>query len=103
MRIANAVSISARIAASAYSSERGTHMEKIYKLIGKRGRTTVPFEIRMKMRIGYNSLVSYEMKDENTVILRKEKILRSFNSGNPSDFKEKRSSGIFKAPSLSSD
>ena len=51
-----------------------THMEKIYKLIGKRGRTTVPFEIRMKMRIGYNSLVSYEMKDENTVILRKEKI-----------------------------
>ena len=51
-----------------------THMEKIYKLIGKRGRTTVPFEIRMKMRIGYNSLVSYEMQDENTVILRKEKI-----------------------------
>ena len=51
-----------------------TRMEKIYKLIGKRGRTTVPFEIRMKMRIGYNSLVSYEMKDENTVILRHEKI-----------------------------
>ena len=49
-------------------------MEKVYKLIGKKGRTTVPFEIRMKMRIGYNSLVSYEMKDENTVILRKEKI-----------------------------
>ena len=49
-------------------------MEKIFKLIGKKGRTTVPFEIRMKMRIGYNSLVSYEMKDENTVILRHEKI-----------------------------
>ena len=54
--------------------EMKTRMEKIFKLIGKRGRTTVPFEIRMKMRIGYNSLVSYEMKDENTVILRKEKI-----------------------------
>ena len=51
-----------------------TRMEKIFKLIGKRGRTTVPFEIRMTMRIAYNSLVSYEMKDENTVILRKEKI-----------------------------
>ena len=49
-------------------------MEKIYKLIGKRGRTTVPFEIRMKMRLGYNSLVSYELKDEDTLILRKEKI-----------------------------
>lgn len=47
---------------------------KIFKLIGKRGRTTVPFEIRMKMRLGYNSLVSYELKDEDTLILRKEKI-----------------------------
>ena len=28
-------------------------MNKIFKLIGKRGRTTVPFEIRMKMRLGY--------------------------------------------------
>ena len=74
MRIANAVSISARIVASAYSSEGVTHMEKIYKLIGKRGRTTVPFEIRVKMHIGYNSLVSYEMKDDHTVILRHEKI-----------------------------
>ena len=34
-------------------------MEKIYRLIGKRGRTTVPFEIRMKMRIGYNSLTHF--------------------------------------------
>lgn len=49
-------------------------MEKIYKLIGKKGRTTVPFEIRMKMELGYNSLVSYEMKDDNTVILHKEKV-----------------------------
>ena len=48
-------------------------MNKIFKLIGKRGRTTVPFEIRMKMRLGYNSLVSYELKDEDTLILRKEK------------------------------
>ena len=37
-------------------------MNKIFKLIGKRGRTTVPFEIRMKMRLGYNSLVSYELQ-----------------------------------------
>lgn len=49
-------------------------MNKVFKLIGKRGRTTVPFEIRMKMRLGYNSLVSYELKDEDTLILHKEKI-----------------------------
>lgn len=50
------------------------HMEKVYRLIGKRGRTTVPFEIRMKMRLGYNSLISYEMQDDDTVILRREKV-----------------------------
>lgn len=49
-------------------------MEKVYRLIGKRGRTTVPFEIRMKMRLGYNSLISYEMQDDDTVILRREKV-----------------------------
>ena len=54
-------------------------MNKIFKLIGKRGRTTVPFEIRMKMRLGYNSLVSYELKDEDTLILRKEKIESFFS------------------------
>lgn len=50
------------------------HMEKVYRLIGKRGRTTVPFEIRMKMRLGYNSLISYEMQDDDTVIIRREKV-----------------------------
>lgn len=49
-------------------------MNKIYRLIGKRGRITIPFELRTKMSIGYNSLLSYEMKDENTVILRREKV-----------------------------
>ena len=49
-------------------------MNKIYRLIGKEGRTTIPFDIRLKMRIGYNSLLSYEMKDENTIILRREKV-----------------------------
>ncbi len=49
-------------------------MEKIYRIIGKEGRTTIPFALRVKMRIGCNSLLSYEMKDENTIILRREKV-----------------------------
>lgn len=49
-------------------------MNKIYRLIGKKGRTTIPFEIRQKMRIGCNSLLSYEMKDENTIIISREKV-----------------------------
>ncbi len=49
-------------------------MAKTYRLMGKRGRTTIPFEIRMRMRLGTDSLISYEMKDENTVIVRREKV-----------------------------
>ena len=49
-------------------------MNKIYRLIGREGRTTIPFEIRLKMRILNNSLLSYEIKDENTIILRREKV-----------------------------
>ena len=40
-------------------------MNKIYRLIGKEGRTTIPFDIRLKMRIGYNSLLSYASKTLN--------------------------------------
>ena len=42
------------------------------------------------------------MRKESGNVFKEEKV-RSFNAGNPSDFKEQRSSGIFKAPSLSSD
>ena len=49
-------------------------MNKVYRLIGKEGRTTIPFDIRMKMRIGNNSLLSYEIKDDDTIILRREKV-----------------------------
>ena len=40
------------------------------------------------------------MRKESGNVFKEEKA-RSFNAGNPSDFKEQRSSGIFKAPSLS--
>ena len=69
-----AVSITARTAETAFSIKAVGSMSKIYRLIGKEGRTTIPFDIRLKMRIGYNSLLSYEMKDENTIILRREKV-----------------------------
>ena len=42
------------------------------------------------------------MRKESGNVFKEQKA-RSFNAGNPSDFKEQRSSGIFKAPSLSSD
>ena len=47
---------------------------KINKILGKRGRITIPYEIRLKMGFKYNDLVSFEEQDNNTVIIRREKI-----------------------------
>ena len=47
---------------------------KINKILGKRGRITIPYEIRLKMGFKYNDVVSFEEQDNNIVIIRREKI-----------------------------
>lgn len=47
---------------------------KINKILGERGRITIPYEIRLKMGFKYNDMVSFEEQDNNTVIIRREKI-----------------------------
>lgn len=47
---------------------------KINKILGKRGRITIPYEILLKMGFKYNDVVSFEEQDNNTVIIRREKI-----------------------------
>ena len=47
---------------------------KINKILGKRGRITIPYELRLKMGFKYNDVVSFEEQDNNTVIIRREKI-----------------------------
>lgn len=47
---------------------------KIVRVLGKRGRITIPYEIRVRNEIGYNDILSFEEKDANTIILRKERL-----------------------------
>ncbi len=49
-------------------------MKKIVRVLGKRGRITIPYEIRVRNKIGYNDILSFEEKDSNTIILRREKL-----------------------------
>ena len=51
-------------------------MKKIYKILGKRGRITIPCEIRKEMGFAYNDVVSFEM-DGDTVVVKLEKICNS--------------------------
>ena len=49
-------------------------MEKIYKILGKRGRITIPYELRLKHGFAYNDVVSFEETDKDTIVIRREKI-----------------------------
>lgn len=48
--------------------------KKIVRVLGKRGRITIPYQIRVRNKIGYNDILSFEEKDDNTIILRKERL-----------------------------
>lgn len=46
----------------------------IYKVLGKRGRITIPFDIRQRMGFACNDILSFTEQDNHTVIVRREKI-----------------------------
>ena len=48
--------------------------EKIMRILGKKGRTTIPFNIRKELNIKSKDIVSYEIVDDNTVILKRENL-----------------------------
>ncbi len=50
-------------------------MKKLFRILGKKGRITIPFEIRQKLNLGYNDILSFtESGDGRTVIVKREKI-----------------------------
>lgn len=50
-------------------------MLKMFKVLGKRGRITIPFEIRQRVGFSYNDVLSFEESaDGRSVIVKREKI-----------------------------
>ena len=45
---------------------------KIYKILGKRGRITIPCEIRQEMGLEANDVISFEQQDDGTIIIHAE-------------------------------
>ena len=61
-------------------------MNKILRILGKRGRITVPFEIRKNCGFTYNDILSFTQQDDNTVIVKREKLCDGCRGvGRPSD------------------
>ena len=49
-------------------------MKKLLRILGKRGRITIPFEIRQRVGFAYNDVLSFtESEDGRSVIVRREK------------------------------
>lgn len=64
---------------------------KIFKLLGKKGRITIPYAIRQRVGFKYNDVLSFtESSDGRSVIVKRERICKCDLKGIP-DQKEKHS------------
>ena len=50
---------------------------KYYRVIGKKGRTTIPFSMRVRLDIRDNDLISFEETDDGAVLVRREQMCQS--------------------------
>ena len=50
-------------------------MEKMIRVLGKRGRITIPYEIRVETGFQYNDVLSFTVgEDGQSIIIRREKL-----------------------------
>lgn len=49
-------------------------MNKILRILGKKGRITIPYEYRLRLGIRTGDVISFATDGKNEVILKKEKI-----------------------------
>ena len=64
-------------------------MAKTLRILGKRGRITIPYEIRQRVGFAYNDVLSFtEAADGRTVIVRREKICDNCIDREPMEFTE---------------
>lgn len=54
-------------------------MLKIYRVLGKKGRITIPCEIRQRIGFRYNDVLSFTQQDDGSVLVRREKICYNCN------------------------
>lgn len=55
-------------------------MEKLVKVMDNRGRVTIPAEIRCAVGFEYNDVLSFEVGEDDTVIIRKEKVCDCYDA-----------------------
>ena len=57
-------------------------MIQMYRILGKRGRVTIPYEIRQRVGFSYNDVLSFEEADDgSSVTVRREKVCDNCKTG----------------------
>lgn len=54
-------------------------MLKMYRVLGGRGRITIPYEIRKQIGFKYNDILSFTQQDDGSVLVKREKICDNCN------------------------
>ncbi len=49
-------------------------MITMYRILGKRGRITIPYEIRKRIGFKYNDVLSFTQQDDGSVLVKREKV-----------------------------
>ena len=47
-------------------------MMRMLRILGKRGRITIPYEIRQRLGFRPNDVLSFQIMDDRTVLVRRE-------------------------------
>lgn len=64
-------------------------MRKLYRVLGKRGRITIPYEIRQRVGFSYNDILSFaESEDGKTIVVKREKICDHCTGAQPAVTKD---------------
>ncbi len=46
----------------------------IYRIMGKRGRITIPYEFRQRVGFGYNDVLSFTHQEDGSVLVKRERV-----------------------------
>ena len=57
-------------------------MNKIYRFLGRKGRTTIPIPIRLALQLSRGDLISYSVQG-NTIIITTEKVCSNCREHEP--------------------
>lgn len=49
-------------------------MLRLFRVLGKRGRITIPFEIRQRIGFKYNDVLSFTQQDDGSVVVRRKNL-----------------------------